>query len=103
LVAAYRAQLEDTSTVQAICEDYRAGATVGRRLDEADRGRQIDFPVLAPWGTRGALGPLYGDVLAVWRSWASDVRGRGVDASHFLVEDRPEEVAAEVATFSLGS
>ena len=51
------------------------------------------------WGNRGALEPLYGDPLEVWRSWASDVRGRGIDASHFLVEDRPEEVASELLEF----
>jgi haloacetate dehalogenase len=99
VIAAYRAQLSDPSTVEAICEDYRAGATIDRQLDEAGRGRLIDCPVLVLWGTRGALGPLYGDVLAVWRSWAADVRGRGVEASHFLVEDCPDEVASELATF----
>jgi haloacetate dehalogenase len=103
VISAYRAQLSDTGTVEAICEDYRAGATIDRRLDEADRGRLIECPVLVLWGTRGALGPLYGDVLAVWRSWARDVRGRGVDASHFLVEDRPDEVASELGAFFDGS
>ena len=99
VIAAYRAQLRDASTLQAICEDYRAGATIDRQLDEADRGRLIECPVLALWGTRGALGLLYGDVLAVWRAWASDVRGRAIEASHFLVEDRPGEVAQELAAF----
>jgi haloacetate dehalogenase len=42
---------------------------------------------------------LYGDVLGVWRAWAADVRGRGLDASHFLVEDRPLEVANELIEF----
>jgi haloacetate dehalogenase len=95
----YRAQLRDPGAVQAICEDYRAGATVDRVLDEQDRGRLIDCPVLALWGAHGALEPLYGDVLAVWRAWASDVRGGSVDATHFLVEDRPEEVARELTAF----
>jgi haloacetate dehalogenase len=99
VIAAYRAQLEDAGAVEAICEDYRAGAGIDRQLDEADRGRQIECPVLVLWGTRGALQPLYGDVLAVWRAWARDVRGRGVEASHFLVEDRPDEVADELAAF----
>ncbi len=103
VIAAYRAQLSDAGVVEAICEDYRAGATIDRRLDEADRGRLIDCPVLVLWGTRGALGPLYGDVLEVWRAWARDVRGRGVEASHFLVEDRPEEVASELAAFFGGA
>jgi haloacetate dehalogenase len=99
VLAAYRAQLRDPGAVQAICEDYRAGATIDREHDEADRGRLIGCPVLALWGTRGALELFYGNVLAVWRAWAADVRGRGVDASHFLVEDRPEEVARELTGF----
>ncbi|HTP19872.1 MAG TPA: alpha/beta hydrolase [Solirubrobacteraceae bacterium] len=103
VIAAYRAQLRDPDAIEAICEDYRAGATIDRELDEADSGRLIECPVLALWGTRGALGRLYGDVLDVWRSWARDVRGRGVEASHFLVEDRPEEVAAELAAFFEGA
>jgi haloacetate dehalogenase len=38
-------------------------------------------------------------VLEVWRQWAPQVTGRGVDASHFLVEDRPDEVAGELVAF----
>lgn len=99
VMAAYRAQLDDAGAVEAICEDYRAGATVDREHDEADRGRMIACPLLALWGTRGALELLYGDVLEVWRAWASDVRGRGLAASHFLVEDLPAEVGRELTGF----
>jgi haloacetate dehalogenase len=102
VLAAYRSQLSDPAVVEGICEDYRAGAGIDRELDEADRGRLIECPVLALWGTRGALEFLYGDVIAVWRSWARDVRGRGIEASHFLVEDRPEELARELAAFFAG-
>ncbi|MGI8714817.1 MAG: alpha/beta fold hydrolase [Solirubrobacteraceae bacterium] len=102
VMAAYRRQLGDPGAVQAMCEDYRAGATIDRELDEADRGRMIECPTLALWGLRGALPIFYDDVLALWREWASDVRGRGVDASHFLVEDAPEEVAGELVEFFLG-
>jgi haloacetate dehalogenase len=99
VMAVYRRQLDDVTAVNAICEDYRAGATIDRELDEADRGRHIECPVLCLWGARGALPFLYGDVLAVWRPWAPGVSGRGVDASHFLVEDQPLQVAAELASF----
>jgi len=103
VMAAYRRQLDDVTAVNAICEDYRAGATIDRQLDEADRGRQIACPVLCLWGARGALPLFYGDVLDVWRPWAADLSGRAIDASHFLVEDRPEEVAAELAAFFASS
>ncbi len=29
-----------------------------------------------------------------WRRWADDVTGHGLDAGHFLPEERPDEVAA---------
>jgi haloacetate dehalogenase len=100
LMAGYRALLDDASTVQAICEDYRAGATVDRAHDDADRGhRRIECPLLALWSARGALPRLYGDVLDVWRPWADDVSGTGVDASHFLVEDDPALTAQALASF----
>ena len=96
-MAAYRRLLDDPSVVEAICEDYRAGATVDREHDDADRGeRRIECPLLALWSARGALPRLYGDVLEVWRPWAREVSGPGLDASHFLVEDQPEDVADEL-------
>lgn len=104
LVAGYRSLLDDPSTVEAICEDYRAGATIDRDHDDADLGkRKIHCPLLLLWSTRGALPRLYGDVLDVWRPWAEHVTGRGLDATHFLVEDQPEEVATELLTLLSGS
>jgi haloacetate dehalogenase len=99
VMAAYRRQLDDREVVEAICEDYRAGADVDREHDDADRRQQrrIACPVLALWSSRGALPPLYGDVLDVWRPWADDVRGSGVDAGHFLAEDQPDVVAGHLA------
>lgn len=99
VVAAYRAQLDDPGFVAAVCEDYRAGASIDREHDAADRdaGSRIACPTLALWGSRGALEVLYGDVLDVWRPWCDALSGHAVDASHFLVEDRPVEVAEAIA------
>ncbi|RFA11686.1 alpha/beta hydrolase [Subtercola boreus] len=98
LMEIYRRLLDDTSVVEGICEDYRAGATLDRMHDEADQsaGNRIRCPVLVLWSATGALPKLYGDVLAVWRPWANDLRGRGLEASHFLVEDEPDQVAHEL-------
>ena len=92
----------DPEVVHAMCEDYRAGATLDFRNDEADReaGRTLACPVLALWSGRGELPALY-DVLAVWREWAADVRGRAIDAGHYLAEEAPEEVSEEMASFFL--
>jgi haloacetate dehalogenase len=102
VMAAYRRQLRDPGAVQAICEDYRAGATIDRELDDADRGTSIACPVQVLWGKRGALELFYEDVLEVWRGWAGKVTGQAVDASHFLVEDAPEQTARELIGFLEG-
>jgi haloacetate dehalogenase len=38
-------------------------------------------------------------VLAVWREWADDVRGRPIDCGHFLAEEAPQETYEELAAF----
>src|SRR5918993_841545 len=62
----------DPRTVHAICEDYRAAATLDFAHDEADRrkGRRITCPVLALWGRQGKLGEWY-DVVGIWQGWAT--------------------------------
>jgi haloacetate dehalogenase len=101
VVEAYRAQVSDPATVEAICEDYRAGATIDRALDDEDRGaRTIGCPVRALWGGAGALPLFYEDPLELWRPFSPEVTGRAFDgASHFLVEDAPGEVADDLAEF----
>jgi haloacetate dehalogenase len=99
-LADYLAAVHDPAVIQAMCEDYRAGATIDHELDEADlaAGRRILCPVLALWSGRDELGRWF-DVLETWRRWAVDVRGRAVDAGHFLAEERPDEVAEELRAF----
>ena len=101
IVDSYRSILDDPAAVAAMCEDYRAGATVDVEHDEADRtaGRQISCPVLVLWAGRGGLPRFYGDVLDVWRPWAADLDGRALDSAHFMAEERPEETAAELLRF----
>jgi len=99
ILAAYRAQLEDPAHVTAMCEDYRAGATIDRELDDAEQGT-ITCPVLSLWAGAGALPRFYPDPLEPWRALAPEITGRAVEgASHFLVEDEPEAVVTELEAF----
>lgn len=88
------------ATIHAICEDYRAAASIDMQHDEADRNadRRIEAPLLALWGAKGRLEAWY-DTLAIWREWAGDVRGRALDCGHYLPEERPQEVALEFERF----
>jgi haloacetate dehalogenase len=96
----YRAAFRNPARVHATCEDYRAGATIDRALDDADRaaGVKIAAPLLALWGAKGI--PAKGESpLEVWRRWAVDVRGEGFDCGHFLPEEAPQATAAALLGF----
>jgi haloacetate dehalogenase len=90
----------DAATIHASCEDYRAAASIDLVHDEADRelGRKVECPLLALWGGRGVMERTY-DVESVWREYALDVRGRPIDAGHFLAEERPDETVQELRDF----
>jgi haloacetate dehalogenase len=90
-----------TSTIHAMCEDFRASADVGLEMDEADdrAGRKIRAPLHLLWGARGTIGKLW-DVPATWREKsASTVTGHSLDCGHFLQEERPEETLQELQHF----
>jgi len=102
--AAYVEALRDPERVHAICEEYRAAATLDRAHDETDRasGRRITCSVLALWSGEGALATWYADAggpLGLWRAWADDVRGGPVAGGHFFPEEWPAETADALATF----
>lgn len=102
--AAYIAALSDPGHIHAICEEYRAAATIDRHHDAEDRqrGRRIMCPVLVLWGAGGPLDTWYttaGGPLGLWRSWADDVRGHAITAGHFFPEEQPDQTAAELRRF----
>src|SRR4051794_38932283 len=88
----------DPATRHAICEDYRAAATIDLDHDAADADRRIAAPLLALWGAKGTVGQLY-DVLETWREKALDVRGRALDCGHTLQEEAPQETLRELLGF----
>ena len=101
---AYIDALRDRAHAHAICEEYRAGATLDREHDRTDReaAKQIAQPLLVLWSQTGGLEHWYremGGPLALWREWASNVRGHALDAGHFFPEERPEQTAAALREF----
>jgi haloacetate dehalogenase len=97
-LAAYERAFADPATIHASCEDYRAAASIDLEHDRADLDRKVGCPALALWGARGRLGRWY-DVLATWQARCTEVRGRAIDAGHFLAEEKPAEVARDLLAF----
>jgi haloacetate dehalogenase len=99
-LASYRAAFADPARVHAMCEDYRAGATIDRADDEADfmAGRKIQAPLLALWGEAG-IPAAGGSPLDVWRRWAAGARGAGLPGGHFLPEEAPEPALRALLDF----
>jgi haloacetate dehalogenase len=88
-------------TIHAICEDYRAAASVDLVHDAKDAGRRLAMPLLALWGAKGVVGELY-DVLETWRERAQKVQGLALNCGHSLQEEAPQETAALLIDFLAG-
>lgn len=102
--AAYVDALRDPAHVHAVCEEYRAAATLDREHDRADleAGRRIACPLLALWGESGPLDTWYakaGGPLALWRTWADDVRGHAIGGGHFFPEAAPGQTEQALRRF----
>lgn len=94
--------LHDPDVVHAMLEDYRAGLREDREHDEADRaaGRRIACPLLVVSLLQDDPDLDIGDdLLAIWRTWANDVRGAAIDCGHHVAEERPAELAALLLDF----
>ena len=79
------------------CEDYRAAATIDLVHDRKNKTK-ITMPVLALWGRQGVIEALF-DCLADWREVAIDVRGKALQCGHFIPEEKPQELVAELRKF----
>jgi haloacetate dehalogenase len=102
--AAYIDALRDPTHAHAICEEYRAAATIDREHDRADRAeaRRISCPVLVVWSAEGPLATWYiedSGPIALWRAWSDAVQGHPLDAGHFFPEETPERTAGILGRF----
>lgn len=99
--AEWRQAVHNPEVVRAMLEDYRAGLTIDRAHEELDRaaGRRLGVPLLVLWSLRDDLEQLYGDPLRIWRDWAADVRGHGIDSGHHIAEQAPGELTRALSGF----
>jgi len=91
----------EPANIHAMCEDYRAGASIDLQHDKADLAKKIICPLSTLWGERGPMGRIY-DVLAIWKERGTKVTGKGLPGGHNLMIDTPDQVIAEVRAMIKG-
>jgi haloacetate dehalogenase len=102
--AEYTETYRDPARVHAICEEYRAAATLDIEHDQADRkaSRRITCPMLHLWAAGGPLDTFYekdGGALGIWRKWADNVQGQAIGGGHFFPEENPTETMEMLTKF----
>lgn len=85
-------------TIHAICEDYRAAASIDLAHDKADLDKKIQCPMMILWSEKGPFHRMY-NVLQTWKDRAVDCRGKSMPTGHFLPEQMPAELTQELQTF----
>jgi haloacetate dehalogenase len=96
----YLRTMTNPLSIHAMCEDYRASASIDLEIDAADikAGKKIQCPLLTLWAANGAMGRLY-DVLAIWKDEGVNVTGKSLPGNHSLQESAPKETLAEIQQF----
>lgn len=99
-LAEYERCLALPGSATAVCEDYRASATIDLDHDRADRtaGRRVTAPLRVLWGAQGVVGRCF-DVMALWRTAAENVSGTALPCGHYIAEELPGALLDEAHSF----
>jgi len=98
--AEYLAGVSNAQSMHAMCEDYRAAATIDLVHDRADRatGKKLKMPLRVLWGEHGLVNKCFAPI-ADWEAVAQDVSGRTLPCGHYIPEECPEELIADARKF----
>ena len=99
-MAEYERCVRKTGWAYAICEDYRASASIDLDHDRDGRasGEKVQCPLRVLWGAKGVVARHF-DVLKLWQAVANDVDGHAMDCGHYLAEEAPDLLLPDVLAF----
>ncbi|KAI4253194.1 MAG: hypothetical protein LQ352_003826 [Teloschistes flavicans] len=93
--------LKDPATVHAMCEDYRASASIDmddhRKDNEA--GRKIQCPLMVLWSEHGVIEKCFSPIIEWKNVSSSTVAGENVDCGHYIPEESPAVVLEKILEF----
>jgi haloacetate dehalogenase len=96
----YLAGASNALSMHAMCEDYRAAATIDLVHDRADRevNKQLEMPLRVMWGEHGLVNKCFKPI-EDWQKVAKNVSGKTVPCGHYIPEEMPELVIEEARSF----
>ena len=106
-LAEYERCFVKPETIHAMCEDYRASASIDLEHDRENRAQQvvgksdgkIACDTLVLWGDRGVVHRMFKPI-ALWQAQcAGQVTGQAMQAGHFIPEELPADTANTLKEF----
>jgi haloacetate dehalogenase len=100
-LAEYIRCFKNPETIHAMCEDYRATATVDLAMDTVDfeACRKVTTPLLVLWGANGSVGRHF-KPLEIWQRYAGNIVGsEALPCGHYLAEETPDETYRALDAF----
>lgn len=99
-LAEYTRALQLPGSAHGLCEDYRAAASIDLAHDRHDRerGHHISTPLQVLWGAEGVVQRCF-EPLKEWQRVASNVRGGSLPCGHYIAEEAPDALLAQVLPF----
>ena len=95
--------LSGYDAAHAVCEDYRAAATIDLEHDRASRAANqlLEIPFRVLWGKLGVVERCFKPI-EEWRKVAHNpalVNGAALDCGHYIPEEAPDALLAEIQAF----
>ena len=96
----YVLAMSDPACLHAMCEDYRAAASIDLEHDRQSIAQKqlLEMPVRVLWGEFGQVNACF-KPLEDWQKLGTDVSGQILQSGHYIPEEIPEILIAEALTF----
>ena len=96
----YVLAMSDPACLHAMCEDYRAAASIDLEHDRQTIAQKqlLEMPVRVLWGEFGQVNACF-KPLEDWQKLGTDVSGQTLQSGHYIPEEIPEGLIAEALSF----
>ncbi len=92
------------AAIHAMCEDYRAAASIDLEHDRADvrADKRLECQLHVLWGERGVVNRLFSPIEDWQNRSRHAVAGRSMPTGHYIPEEAPDLLSAQMQAFFAG-